>query len=134
VSIPWRPATRRRRGARLHARFGPRATLLDRYALEADARGIRTDALDEGTRSLLTLEVFRAHGPGFEVVAGSDRSVPDPIEVVDYDSAWPRRYEGWRAVLAEHLGEMALRIDQCGIHSRAGAGRQAGDRRPGQRP
>ncbi len=33
--------------------------------------------------------------PGFSITTGSDRG-PDPIEVVDYDPAWPGCYEQWR--------------------------------------
>lgn len=38
----------------------------------------------------------------------------DPIEVVDYDSAWPARYEQMRARLAAALGPVAVRIDHVG--------------------
>ncbi len=100
--------------ARLHLRFGPRATLLDRYALEAAARGVGVADLDEALRSRLTLEVLEAHEPGFEVIAGSDRSVRDPIEVVDYDPSWPARFDAWRGRLLRELGAMARRIDHVG--------------------
>jgi GrpB-like predicted nucleotidyltransferase (UPF0157 family) len=38
----------------------------------------------------------------------------DPIEVVDYDPAWPARFEDLRARLAEALGSTAARIDHVG--------------------
>lgn len=44
---------------------------------------------------------------------GADRA-GDPIEIVEYDPAWPARYEGMRARLAEALGETAMRIDHVG--------------------
>ena len=38
----------------------------------------------------------------------------DPIEIVDYDPAWPARYESMRIRLADALGPTALRIDHVG--------------------
>lgn len=99
---------------RLHERFGPRATLLDRYALEAAARGIEVDDLDEDVRARLTREVLEAHQPGFEVVAGSERERRDPVEVVAYDPAWPVRFAAWRDRLVASLGPAALRIEHVG--------------------
>lgn len=99
---------------RLHESEGRRATLLDRYALEAAALGIGSDELDEVVRTRLAREVLAAHYPGFEVVGGSERSTSDPVEVVVYDPAWPSRFEHWRARLADHLGASALRIEHIG--------------------
>ena len=44
---------------------------------------------------------------------GAERST-DPIEVVEYDPAWPARYESMRTRLAEALGATAVRIDHVG--------------------
>ena len=44
---------------------------------------------------------------------GADRNT-DPIEIVEYDPAWPTRYEEMRARLAQALGATALRIDHVG--------------------
>lgn len=99
---------------RLHDYQGTRATLLDRYALEAHARGVDVSALDDPTRARLTREVSAAHFPGFEVVDGSDRSTRDPIEVIPYDPEWPIRFATWRDRLAMELGSAALTIDHIG--------------------
>jgi GrpB-like predicted nucleotidyltransferase (UPF0157 family)/nitrite reductase/ring-hydroxylating ferredoxin subunit len=98
----------------LHDRWGRRATLLDRYALEAAARGIPVDALDPDLRARVTLDVLAAHEPGFELIAGSGRNRNDPIEVVAYDPAWPMRFAEWRVRLAAELGDAALRIEHVG--------------------
>ena len=89
---------------KLHDRYGTRATLLDRYALEAAARGIAVESLPADDRARLTLEVTRTHWSEFEIVGGSDRSVVDLIEVVDYDPAWPVQFQVWRDRLAQVLG------------------------------
>ncbi len=100
--------------ARLHAREGQLATLLDRYALEAASRGVTVDELPEELRPDLQAEVLRLHVPGWELVAGSERAQQDPIEVVDYDPAWPGRFERWRQRLGEELGEAATGIEHIG--------------------
>jgi GrpB-like predicted nucleotidyltransferase (UPF0157 family) len=99
---------------RLHDADGTRATLLDRYALEAAARGIEVDELTDELRARLALEVIAAHTDGFEVVSGSERSARDPIEVVPYDPAWPASFAVWRDRLQAELGPASLRIDHVG--------------------
>jgi GrpB-like predicted nucleotidyltransferase (UPF0157 family) len=111
---PSRPGDPGGAWRRLHDRFGQRATLVDRYALEALQRGISPDRLDSELRARLTDEVLRAHSPGLEFVAGSERVTRDRIEVVDYDPEWPRRFEHWRQRLGDALGSRALRIDHIG--------------------
>ncbi|HEY5519884.1 MAG TPA: hypothetical protein VIK08_04435, partial [Candidatus Limnocylindrales bacterium] len=74
---------------RLHDRLGTRATLLDRYSLEAAARAIPVDSLSDADRARLSMEVLEAHWGDFEIVGGSDRIVRDPIDVVDYNPEWP---------------------------------------------
>jgi GrpB-like predicted nucleotidyltransferase (UPF0157 family) len=101
----------------LHRRFGLRASLLDRYALEAAARGIPVAELDRELKARVTLEVLAAHEPGFELVEGSDRLDDDPIEVVDYDPSWPERFQTWRARLADALDATATRIEHVGSTS-----------------
>lgn len=54
--------------------------------------------------------------PGFELTPNSERG-PEPIEIVPYDPAWPRRYEEWRAKLAAALGPVARRIVHYGSTS-----------------
>jgi GrpB-like predicted nucleotidyltransferase (UPF0157 family) len=100
--------------SRLHDRFGVRATLLDRYALEAVSRGVTVEELDAKLRDRLAREVLATHLPGFEVVRGSDRLQRDPVEVVAYDAAWPARFAAWRDRLAGALGATAVRIDHVG--------------------
>jgi hypothetical protein len=101
---------------RLHARFGRRVTLLERYALEAAAHGVTPEALEPSLRDRLALEVLRATYDGFEVVRGEGRSRHrrDPIEVVRYDPSWPARFARWRARLAEALRDIAPRIEHIG--------------------
>jgi GrpB-like predicted nucleotidyltransferase (UPF0157 family) len=102
---------------RLHENFGPRATLLDRYALEAAQRGLRPEALSADERRRLTLEVLTVRTPSREVVAGSHRVASDPIEVVPYDERWPALFAEWRDTLRSALGDAALRIDHIGSTS-----------------
>jgi GrpB-like predicted nucleotidyltransferase (UPF0157 family) len=102
---------------RMHDRFGTRATLLDRYVLEAVARGITVEDLTAEERVRLQRQVLSAHTPGFEVVSGSDRVVTDPVEVVDYDPSWPEKFETWRTRLAASLGATAVRIEHVGSTS-----------------
>jgi GrpB-like predicted nucleotidyltransferase (UPF0157 family) len=99
---------------RLHDRYGLRATLLDRYALEAASRGVQIDELERNLRERLAHEVLSAHMPGFEVVGGSDRHRRDAIEVVPYDPNWARRFAAWRDRLAAALGATAVRIEHVG--------------------
>jgi GrpB-like predicted nucleotidyltransferase (UPF0157 family) len=99
---------------RLHARFGRRATLVDRYALEAAHHGITPEKLDPELRARLTDEVLGAHFPGLEFVPGSERVTRDPVVVAEYDPDWRRRFERWRLRLAAPLGAVAVRIDHVG--------------------
>jgi len=46
-------------------------------------------------------------------IIGHDRAL-DPIEIVDYDPAWPARFEVMRDRLARALGPAAVRIDHVG--------------------
>jgi GrpB-like predicted nucleotidyltransferase (UPF0157 family) len=46
-------------------------------------------------------------------IIGDDRAT-DPIEIVDYDPAWPARFEAMRARLARALGATGVRIDHVG--------------------
>lgn len=55
---------------RLRARFGPRATLIDRYALEAAHRGLQVEQLPADVRAQLGAEVLRVQFPGLEFAPG----------------------------------------------------------------
>lgn len=99
---------------RLHDRYGLRATLLDRYALEAASLGVRVAELEGNLRDRLAHEVLSAHMPGFEVVGGSERHRRDAVQVVPYDPNWARRFASWRDRLVAALGETAVRIEHVG--------------------
>jgi GrpB-like predicted nucleotidyltransferase (UPF0157 family) len=99
---------------RLHSRFGRRATLIDRYALEAARRGVRPDQLDRNERARLTREVLSVQYPGLEFTASSGRPVADPIEVVAYRDVWVASFGEWRKRLQSALGEAAVRIEHVG--------------------
>ncbi len=111
---PINPGDAREAFLRLHDRYGQRATLLDRYALEAAARGVRVDELDEQLRASVTADVIALHEPGWEIIDGSDRSRADPVEVVEYDPEWPARFESWRRRLHAALGSLTTRIEHVG--------------------
>jgi GrpB-like predicted nucleotidyltransferase (UPF0157 family) len=48
------------------------------------------------------------------VVKTSRARVGEPIEVVAWDAEWPARFEKMRTLLADALGDQALRIDHVG--------------------
>ncbi|MBS1195647.1 MAG: TfoX C-terminal domain, partial [Actinobacteria bacterium] len=85
---------------RLAAAYGPRATLIDRYALEAAARGVAVGDLPAAARRRMALEVLKSRDPNLEL-AGSGRG--DPVEVVPYDPAWAAAFARWREQLAAAL-------------------------------
>ena len=43
-----------------------------------------------------------------------DNRATDPVAIVEYDPAWPDRYEAMRARLGAALGPVAVRIDHVG--------------------
>jgi GrpB-like predicted nucleotidyltransferase (UPF0157 family) len=100
--------------ARLHERFGRRATLVDRYALEAAARGVETDELDRELRAQLALEVIPMQFPGWEVVPAAARTASDPVEVVPYRQEWAATFTAWSERLSAALGATAARIEHVG--------------------
>ncbi|HUF01317.1 MAG TPA: GrpB family protein [Gaiellaceae bacterium] len=100
--------------ARLHARFGQRVTLVDRYALEAAARGVEPEKLDHQLRARLAREVIPMQLPGWEVVEAGARTVADPIEVVVYRKEWAERFAAWHTCLVEALGTRAVRVEHVG--------------------
>lgn len=98
----------------LHLHEGEGATLLDRYELEAAARGITARDLDPATRRALALEIFTTRDPTFAIVPGSERARGDAIEVVAHDPSWATSFGRWRDRLAGAMGPVALRIDHVG--------------------
>lgn len=99
---------------RLHEHFGRRATLIDRYALEAAYRGVRPEQLDRVERTRLTREVLAMQYPGIQFTAVSGRPVADPVEVVRYSDEWVASFVAWRKRLDEALSETAVRIEHVG--------------------
>lgn len=97
-----------RRLAEVH---GLRATLLDRYALEAEARGLVMDDLPASERRRLALEVLQFRDPQFQL-SGSSRG--DPVEVVPYDPTWTEVFARWRERLTAALGPVAVRVEHIG--------------------
>jgi GrpB-like predicted nucleotidyltransferase (UPF0157 family) len=100
--------------AQLHARFGRRATLVDRYELEAVVRGVGPAALDSELRARLALEVIPMQIPGWTVVGSAERTVSDPIEVVPYDEGWAKLFADWHRSLVDALGMTAVRVEHVG--------------------
>jgi GrpB-like predicted nucleotidyltransferase (UPF0157 family) len=99
---------------RLRDRFGPRTTLVHRYALEAAHLAIAPEDLPSEVRDRITAEVIAIQFPGIEFAPGSTRSVPDAVEVVPFDPAWPDRFARYRNRLADELGDVAVRIEHIG--------------------
>ena len=96
---------------RLAAVCGLRATLIDRYALEAEARGVAVEDFPAADRRRMAMEVLRARDPQLEVI-GSPGG--EPVEVVSYDPGWAATFARWRAGLAAALGPVAVRIEHMG--------------------
>jgi GrpB-like predicted nucleotidyltransferase (UPF0157 family) len=98
----------------LRDRWGPKATLVDLYELEAVSRGIKPEALSPADRSRLAAAARPVCYPRREpVLPGSDRR-DDPHEISDYDPAWLVTFADWRPRLAAALGAAASRIDHVG--------------------
>jgi GrpB-like predicted nucleotidyltransferase (UPF0157 family) len=98
----------------LHARFGRRITLVERYALEAVLRGIAVDDLPLAVRSELGRSLLAVRFPDFALVEGSESTRDDPIVLAPYDPSWPGQFDTWRHGLADALGETARRIEHVG--------------------
>lgn len=98
---------------RLRETGGRRVKLIDLYQLAAASQGLAAHHLPREQRLRLAQIAMSSTWPGFNITAGSDRQ-HDPIEVVDYDSAWPGLYEKWRNRLTGALRAAALRIEHVG--------------------
>jgi hypothetical protein len=105
---------------RMHARFGRRITLVDRYELEAASRGMRPEQLDRHERERLTQEVFAVQYPELKIIPFSGRQQADPVEVVPYSEEWAASFAEWRKRLRKVLGEVAVRIEHVGSTAVAG--------------
>lgn len=98
----------------LFARYGTRATVSDRYAIEAAARGVPLDQLPATTKADLGREVLESQFPGIELIGKGSAA---PVEVVPYDPRWPETFGRWHAklrttvrdaTLIEHVGSTAV--------------------------
>ena len=78
----------------------------------ASPRGLEPWELPREERLGLHRAIASDIWPGFAITEGSDRF--DPIFIVDYDAAWPERFEAWRARIEPPLGPAAVRIDHVG--------------------
>jgi GrpB-like predicted nucleotidyltransferase (UPF0157 family) len=99
---------------RLHDRFGRRASLIDRYALEAAARGVLPEQLSQDERARLTREVLSIQYPEMAFTAASGRPVSDPVAVVPYADECAISFEAWRQRLSGALGRSVVRIEHVG--------------------
>jgi GrpB-like predicted nucleotidyltransferase (UPF0157 family) len=97
------------------AREGARVDVIDLYELVAASRGIEPDALSLEERKLLAARAMEVIWPGFQKVAPTKRT--GPIELVDYDPAWPACYETWHERLEGPLEGVATRIVHIGSTS-----------------
>lgn len=100
--------------ALLHEHFGPRATILDRYAIEEQRLGLRPGELPDADRRRLATEVLASQFPGIELIGESSA---DPIQVVPHDPRWRDTYSEWKSRLAVALGPAAITIDHIGSTS-----------------
>lgn len=96
---------------RLFDRFGRRATLIDRYELEAEFLGIPPDDLPAGERARLGRLVLDVRYPGLELIGAGGG---DSIEVVPYDDGWPHLFRHLRNELESALGAHARLIEHIG--------------------
>jgi hypothetical protein len=86
------------------------------YELAARACGLAAHQLPLAECVSLARSVMPDAWPSWTVTQGSERPA-DPIEVVDYDIAWPARFERWWQLLRSALGDVALRIEHVGSTS-----------------
>lgn len=99
---------------RLRAAEGPRASLIDLYALVADRRGVPLEELPVEERDRLSVQGLGVMFQGFEIIPGTDRPVRDQVEIVPYDDSWPILYNTWSHRLSSALGPIARRIEHIG--------------------
>lgn len=96
---------------RLRGREGSRTTLIDLYGLAGLRRGLEPHELPQAERAELARRGLPAMWPGFETV-GAERV--EPIELSEYDPAWPERFDAWRGRIARALGPAAQRVEHVG--------------------
>ena len=94
----------------------PTATVIDLYAAVARPRGLEPWELPLSERLELAAVALPEIYPGFEFVPNTGRG-HEPIRLVDYDPAWPRRFEVWRMKLIGALSVSAGRVHHVGSTS-----------------
>ncbi|MCP3974734.1 MAG: GrpB family protein [bacterium] len=92
--------------------IGRRATLIDRYEIDAASRGIVVADLDDDDRLRIRHEVLPILFPGWEE-RGTSQQI-DPIVVVPYNPDWPDLFSDWRSRLLEALWPLDVRIEHVG--------------------
>jgi GrpB-like predicted nucleotidyltransferase (UPF0157 family) len=90
---------------------GNRATLVDRYALEASVRSVDPGELPDDVRRRLADEVLSVRYPGIELLGAGGG---DSIEVVPYDEVWVDGFRAWRDRLREVLAGLPVRVEHVG--------------------
>ncbi len=90
---------------------GTKVTVMDRYAIEALARGGEVADLSAAERNELAQEVLAIQFPGIELIGESSGH---PVEVVPYDAFWQERFNEWHRRLGSALGATAHRIEHVG--------------------
>jgi GrpB-like predicted nucleotidyltransferase (UPF0157 family) len=101
---------------RLRAVEGPGATIIDLYELAARPQGLRARDLPAAERYTLARTVMPEIWLDFDTTEGSER-IGDVIVIVEYDPAWPARYQAWQRELRAALGIAAVRIEHVGSTS-----------------
>lgn len=97
----------------LHESLGVGATVIDRYRLEAEHRGVAPEELSRDVRHRLAEEVLKARDPEYELV-GSGEPSGHPVEIVPYDDSWPVTFSAWKGRISEILGVVARRVEHIG--------------------
>lgn len=88
----------------LFEQIGRRATIIDRYAIEAAARGVDSPHLSAEDRERLSWEVLESQFPGIEMLGDSGHL---SIEVVPYNPQWPLLFADWQHRIRDRLPESA---------------------------
>jgi GrpB-like predicted nucleotidyltransferase (UPF0157 family) len=96
----------------LFGAVGERATLIERYEIEAAVRGVAVTELTDEDRERMRLEVLPVLFPGWEERGESQPT--DPIVVVPYDPAWRGQFTDWKRRLRRALGDLEVVIKHVG--------------------
>lgn len=86
-------------------------TLQDRLELEALQLGVEVGELTYERRINATEGFYGTRWEGFEIVG---RQRDDPVEIVEYNPAWPLQFDAWRRLLEDALDGAAVRIEHVG--------------------